>query len=498
MTDDEQLLRHYSRERSELAFGELVARHIDLVYAAALRVVNGDTHLAQDVTQTVFLHLARKARSLPRGVVLAGWLHRHTCYTAATAVRTERRRKTREQIAIEMRALDDHTELPWERIAPYLDECLDQLKPSDRDALVLRFLQRQDFHAVGAALGLSEDSAQKRVSRALEKLRLLLSRRGVGLSAAALASVLAAEAATAAPVGLAVGMAAASLSAAHEVGSGFTLLRLMAETKLKTGIIGAILIGGVVASLLIQQRAEAKLRGLDEALRQQAALLVKGRSENERLSNLLAQARNSTVLPEAQRGELLKLRGEIGRLKTEAKRKGKTAAFREEIAQLPLDQVWPARAKRLKKWLEENPSEKIPEIELLRDRTWLNSIYPNPVETDEECRRAMCTVRANADSPTLNNLGAALRQYAQGSGGQFPADLSQLKPYFDPLVADEVLGRYTILPASSLVGELQPGGDWVITEKAPVNEADDNRTAIGLNDVRTANQQITNRWVTPQ
>src|SRR5205823_8166132 len=129
MTDDAQLLQQYTRERSEAAFGQLVTRHIDLVYSAALRVVNGDTHLAQDVTQTVFIHLARKARSLPREVLLAGWLHRHTCFTAATAVRTERRRRTREQSAMQMRALDDDTEPPWELIAPYLDEGLNQLSP---------------------------------------------------------------------------------------------------------------------------------------------------------------------------------------------------------------------------------------------------------------------------------------------------------------------------------------------------------------------------------
>src|SRR5882672_2645224 len=150
MTDDEQRLRQYTEERSESAFGELVTRYVDLVYSAALRVVCGDAHLAQDVTQIVFVDLARKARSLPRGVVLAGWLHRHTCYTAATAIRTERRRRTREQTAMDMRALDDNTRPPWELIAPYLDEGLNQLKPDDRDAVVLRFFRGQDFRAVGA------------------------------------------------------------------------------------------------------------------------------------------------------------------------------------------------------------------------------------------------------------------------------------------------------------------------------------------------------------
>src|SRR5450759_4809763 len=112
MTDDEQLLRQYIEERSESAFGELVTRHIDLVYSVALRVVVGDSHLAHDVTQTVFIDLACKAWRLPRNVVLAGWLYRHTCYTAGTAIRTERRRRIREQTAMEMRALDDDTEPP--------------------------------------------------------------------------------------------------------------------------------------------------------------------------------------------------------------------------------------------------------------------------------------------------------------------------------------------------------------------------------------------------
>src|ERR1039457_6255359 len=132
MMDDKQLLHAYARERSESAFGELVARHIDFAYAAALRVVNGDSHLAQDVAQTVFIDLARKAGSLPRGVVLTGWLHRHTCYTAAKAVRRERRRQSREQTAMQMRALDDNTRPEWEQVAPYLDESLNQLNQIGR------------------------------------------------------------------------------------------------------------------------------------------------------------------------------------------------------------------------------------------------------------------------------------------------------------------------------------------------------------------------------
>src|ERR1035441_715189 len=171
MTDDGQLLQQYTRERSEAAFGELVTRHIDLVYSAALRVAGGDSHLAQDVTQTVFADLARKAGSVPQDAVLAGWLYRHAWFTAAKMVRSERRRQTREQTAMEMRALDDNTGSPWEQIAPHLDEGLNQLSAADRDAIVLRFFKKQDFRVIGTTLGVSEDTAQKRVSRALKKLR---------------------------------------------------------------------------------------------------------------------------------------------------------------------------------------------------------------------------------------------------------------------------------------------------------------------------------------
>src|SRR5436190_4461788 len=214
MTDDSQLLRRYTEERAEPAFGELVTQHIDLVYSAALRVLGGDRHLAEDVTQTVFADLARKAKSLPRDVVLAGWLYRHTCFTAAKAVRAERRRHIREKTAMEMNALHDDTEPNWEQIVPLLDEAMNQLSTSDRDAIVLRFLKRQDFRAVGAALGVGEDAAQKRVSRALEKLRTFLTRRGVALTATALGTKLATEAVVAAPMGLAVSVTATSLAGA--------------------------------------------------------------------------------------------------------------------------------------------------------------------------------------------------------------------------------------------------------------------------------------------
>ena len=140
MNETEELLRSYVDEGSEEAFGQLVSRYVNLVYSTALRQVGGDAHLAEDVAQAVFATLAHKARTLPTGVVLAGWLHRHTCFTAAKAVRTERRRQAREKAASQMNTANE-PESTWQQLAPMLDDAMNGLASSDRDLLVLRFFE---------------------------------------------------------------------------------------------------------------------------------------------------------------------------------------------------------------------------------------------------------------------------------------------------------------------------------------------------------------------
>src|SRR6266567_3991827 len=183
MTDGQQLLAHYAESGSETAFRELVTRYVDLVYSAAVRLVNGDTHLAEDVTQTVFADLARLARTLSRDATLGGWLHRHACFIASKTLRAERRRLARERQAVEMNAMEDHSAANLAQVAPILDDAINQLGSEDRTAILLRFFEPHDFQSVGAAMGSSEDAARKRVDRALEKLELLLKRRGVAFSA---------------------------------------------------------------------------------------------------------------------------------------------------------------------------------------------------------------------------------------------------------------------------------------------------------------------------
>src|ERR1043166_4428827 len=174
MTDSQILLAEYVRTGSENAFRELVARYVDLVYSTALRLVEGDTHRAEDVAQVVFADLARAARTLSSDVMLGGWLHRHTCFVATHTMRTERRRQSRERQAVEMNALQDNSATHFATIAPMLDEAIDELNEADRAAILLRFFEQHDFRALGEALGSNEDAARMRVNRALEKLESLL------------------------------------------------------------------------------------------------------------------------------------------------------------------------------------------------------------------------------------------------------------------------------------------------------------------------------------
>lgn len=319
MTETKQLLAQYAETGSEPAFRELTSRYVDLVHSAALRLVNGDMHLAQDVTQTVFADLSRLARSLSSDVMLGGWLHRHTCFVASKTMRAERRRVARERQAVEMNAIEDHSAANLALVAPVLDEAINQLNAEDRTAILLRFFEQQDFQSVGVALGSNEEAARKRVDRALGKLESHLKHRGVTLSAVALGSTLAASAVSAAPVGLAVSISTVAI--AGTAGSGvttITILKIMSMTKLKVGIITAVVAAGVSIPCVMQHNTQTKLNAANEALRQQAEQRELLSAENARLAKLSAQATTTpTVSTNSPSLELLRLRGEVARLRQE-------------------------------------------------------------------------------------------------------------------------------------------------------------------------------------
>jgi len=256
MTDDTQLLQEYARDGSEAAFRELVGRHIPLVLTTARRLAARDVHFAQDITQVVFSDLAHKASSLPAGIVLGGWLYRHTCFIAAKAVRTEHRRRRRETTFMEMSALhepDPTQDIRWQQLAPVLDDALRSLSAPDRDAIVLRYLQQQDLRSIGRTLGTSESAVQMRISRALEKLRALLVRRGVTLSSALLATTLDAAATPLVPPGLADMVSAKAVTTAA-VKTAFTLsyLKTMITSKLGLTLASVVAVTGVTLVIFAQ------------------------------------------------------------------------------------------------------------------------------------------------------------------------------------------------------------------------------------------------------
>ncbi|MGZ9272376.1 MAG: RNA polymerase sigma factor, partial [Candidatus Binatia bacterium] len=266
MSEAKQLLAEYAKTGSEAAFREVVTRYLSLVHSTAVRLVEGDSHLAEDVTQKVFADLAKMAGNLGTDAMLGGWLHRHTCFIASKTIRTERRRKARELQAVQMNELEDHSQANLGAVAPILDEAINNLGAQDRQAILLRYFEQRDLRSVGQALGSNEDAARKRVSRALDKLREMLKRRGVTLSTSALASALAAQAVTAAPAGLAVVITTSALAtAAAGGGTALTLLHIMSMTKLQGGVIAAITVA-LSIPLMVQYQAKTKLRDENSAL----------------------------------------------------------------------------------------------------------------------------------------------------------------------------------------------------------------------------------------
>ncbi|PTX91426.1 sigma-70 family RNA polymerase sigma factor [Opitutus sp. ER46] len=260
---DAELLQRYVSAGAEEAFAELVRRHIDGVYSAAVRRVGGDTHLAEDVVQQVFAALAQNAAALVRHPALSAWLYVSTRNQAVNVVRRERRRKTRELEAMAMRENEPEAEaIDWRRVAPVLDAAIDQLNETDRTAVVLRYIERRSFAEVGATLRVSEDAARMRVDRALERMRLSLQRAGVSSTAAALGLVLTNHAVGAAPVGLAASVTTAALTAPPVAAASGALIGFMSTTKVIAGAVGIaalVAIGTATRQAYVLRQAEHAL-----------------------------------------------------------------------------------------------------------------------------------------------------------------------------------------------------------------------------------------------
>lgn len=320
---DAQLLREYAERGAEASFAEIVVRHTDLVYSAALRQVHSPD-LARDVTQSVFTDLARKARavsaSLSPQASLVGWLYRGTRFAARDLYRNETRRTHRERQAMEQFLSAPETAPDWEQLRPVLDDAMSELDDTDRDAVLLRYFKNHDLRTVGATLGISDDAAQKRVSRAVERLRAIFAKRGVTVGASGLAVVISANAVQAAPVGLALTISTAAALAGTTLATTATVTatKAIAMTALQKTIFTATIV--VLAGAGIHKaRQVSQLRDQVQTLQQQQDEQIQ-RLQNDRdaVENRLAALTDEMERGRGNSSELLKLRGEVARLRKEA------------------------------------------------------------------------------------------------------------------------------------------------------------------------------------
>lgn len=308
---DQALLREYAVNRSEAAFRELVTRHLDLVHSTALRTVR-DTHLAEDVTQGVFLALAKQSDELIRHAVLAGWLHRTTRNLAANAVRSAVRRRDNEQKAAIMKEMDASSPEPqWEEISGHVDEAIAELNEADRDAVLLRYFERKSAREIGEILGASEEAAQKRITRAIEKLRDFLSKRGIVTGTSALALTLSANAVQAAPAGMAAAITTNVIVSAPPAAALLTTNAIVMTTVQKTLLTIAVSTA-VVLPLAVQHREQVRLEAENQNLRQELG-------KSSVIVNVPPANSTQAAMSDAERTELLRLRGEVGVLRQQVR-----------------------------------------------------------------------------------------------------------------------------------------------------------------------------------
>ena len=473
---DQQLLRDYTKRRSEAAFAELVRRHVDCVYSAALRMVR-DAHLAEDVTQGVFVALAQNARQLTDRPVLSGWLHRTAQNLAANAVRSDVRRRAREQEAAAMNELlAPEPDAVWEHIAPHLDAALGELSEPDRDALMLRYFERKSAREMAQTLCTSEDAAQKRVSRAVERLREFFAKRGVTVGASGLVVIISANAVQAAPVGLAVTISTAAALAGTTIAATATAttIKTIAMTTLQKTIIGAAL-AAAIATGIYEARQASSLRTQVQTFQQQQAPLADQiqqlTSDRDEATRQLAALRDENERLNRNTTELLRLRSEVTRLR------GDASKANGPFVQTAL--TWKAKEAKLKQLFDERPDQRVPEMRLLTDRQWFDIARDADLDSVGGIRKALSEVRKAAKNDFAPIMSEALNEFVDSNNGRLPDDLSQIRPYFKTPVDDAILQQYKLLHTGNLRD--LPGGVFLVADKQVVDEQNDKPLSIGSN-----------------
>lgn len=445
MTDHE-LLTAYLQAGDNGAFRTLVERHVNLVYSVARRHVNSAT-AAEDITQAVFIELARKAARISAELPLVAWLHVVARGSAIDHVRRETRRARREQQTIVLAEPVNTPEPDWTAIAPLLDEAVEALRPMDRTAILLRYFENKPLHEIALALGTSDDAAQKRVSRALESLRAFLRKRGLVVAAGALATQLPVHAVTVAPAGLPAAISAKALAttaAAH-------LTRTVAMASLHKTLLAslcALALGAGGYELLQIRHQRRELDGLRQRLQQVGLEEDKLRRENQSEQHTLrdTEAAIDTRLAAAK-----------------ATTTGPDAALEAQM------RAWLARQDQLKEIARTRPDLGAPELSFLNDAEWM-SIASSGIDFDSEkaLKSAFAQLRYRAANVVFAHFNAALTAYRKANAGGFPPTAAALADY-DAALAPEILAQYQIMPSwKPSAGSSQDSGP-VIVRIAPVD-----------------------------
>jgi hypothetical protein len=314
-----------------------------------------------------------------------------------------------------------------------------------RDALVLRYFENRPWREVAELMRMTEDAAQKRATRALEKLRGVFAKRGVALGTALIAGAVSANSVQAVPVGLAAQISAGVVAGtAASAATLLTATKIIAMTTAQKVLIGATLTVAV-GTCLYQTGRNSRLRSQNQILHQQQASLAEQvqhlQSDLEEASNRMAGlvADNFRLTSNSDQLELLRLRGQVAQMKAAENEPLDTAA-----------KAWLAKISKLKQRVEETPGAKIPEMQYLTDKDWIDVAKDADLTIKGGIRMALSGLRLKAVMNFAPQVEKALGKFAYAHGGQLPEDFSELKPYFDPPVDDAILGRYRMLTNGNL------------------------------------------------
>ena len=439
-----------------------------------------DSHTAEDVAQNTFIALAKNVRQVRDRSVLSSWLHSTARNLAANTVRSEVRRRVREQEAAVMNELlANESEAAWKNIAPHLNDAIAELSDSDRDALLLRYFERKSAREMGQIFGTSEDAAKKRVSRAVERLREFFSKRGVTIGAGGLVVVISANAVQAAPVALATTISTAAIFAGKTIGASTTVAatKAIVMTTLQKALVMSVLTVAIGTGIYEVRRA-VQLQNQVQTFQQQQGPLAEQiqqlQADHDNLKSGLDSlaAENARLKSHSNETELLKLRGEVAQLRQA------NAETKPDDLRAAMVKSWLEREDKLKQIVQQHPDKTVPEMQLLSDEQWLNEAMTAKLDQDKDIQQALANLRRTAENNFVSLAQPALSKYMEANGKQFPTDLSQLQPYFKSPIDEAILSRWEIVPQSDFPNQSM-GGDWLITEKTPIDADLDLHWAIG-------------------